>query len=78
MPGIHLIKKKTEESTIEGFEESLDFLTRLYGGKVEFKYDNDQDAVVVMKSGRVVGTVRAEGALHTVIWAALSLAEKEA
>ena len=60
------------------FLDLLDKLGSLYANNVAFKYDPTQSAVVVSKSGRVLGTVRAEGALHTIIWAALSIAEKEA
>lgn len=55
----------------------LDELAALYMG-VSFEYIPEQAGLSVMKSGRLLGTVRAEGALHTVIWAAMGLAEKEA
>lgn len=77
--GIRLIKKKTEGSVDTGeFQEILDRLANLYSGNVQFKYDADQNAVIVTKGGMTLGSVRAEGALHTVIWGTLSLAEKEA
>lgn len=77
--GIKLIKKKTEGSaTPEEFQGILDALARLYSNNVAFKYDNDQQAVAVTKAGRLLGSVRSQGALHTVIWAAMSIAEKEA
>ena len=76
---IRLIHRQTEENvSAPEFQGLLDSLAALYANDVEFKYDGDQAAVVVTKSERVLGTVRAEGALHTIVWAALSLAEKEA
>lgn len=77
--GIKLIKKKTEASTSSSeFQAILDSLAGLYANGVQFKYDGDQKVVAVIKGDKTIGTVRAEGALHTIIWATLSLAEKEA
>lgn len=77
--GIKLIKKKTEASTSAGeFQAILDSLAGLYANGVQFKYDGDQKVVAVTKGDKTIGAVRAEGALHTIIWATLSLAEKEA
>lgn len=75
--GIRLIHKKAEGnvSTPE-FQGLLDRLAALYANNMEFRYDPDQAAVIVSVSGRVVGSARTEGAMHTVIWAVLSLAEK--
>lgn len=76
---IKLVKRTTEESATPGeFQEILDALAGLYSNDVQFKYDTDQQAVVVTKGDRTLGSVRSEGALHTVIWATLSLAEKSA
>ena len=74
--GIRLIKRKSEG--VGTLPTVLDDLSALYADKVRFKYDGNQNAVVVSKAGRILGSVRAEGALHTVVWAAMSLAEKEA
>lgn len=77
--GIKLVKRKTEASTSASeFQAILDSLAGLYSNGVQFKYDADQKVVVVMKGDKTLGTVRSEGALHTIIWATLSLAEKEA
>lgn len=76
---VRLIHKKSEANIeVADFQALLDRLASLYAGGIEFKYDSDQAAVIVSKSGRSLGTVRAEGALHTIVWATLSLAEKEA
>lgn len=61
----------------EELQTLLGQLASLYKD-VTFEYNPEQAGLSVMKSGRLLGTVRAEGALHTVIWAALGLAEKEA
>lgn len=76
---IRLVRKQSEENgSATELQQILDTLSSLYSNEVSFKYDADQSAVLVMKSGRVLGTVRAEGALHTIVWATLSIAEKEA
>lgn len=76
---IRLIKRRAE-GKISGpeFQGLLDRLASLYSNNVAFKYDPDQSSVVVTKAGRAIGNVRAEGALHTIVWATLSFAEKEA
>lgn len=77
--GIRLVKKKVEASTSgEGFQAILDSLSGLYANGVQFSYDKDQNGVVVTKGDSLIGIARAEGPLHTIIWAAMSLAEKEA
>lgn len=77
--GIKLVKRKTEASTSASeFQAILDSLANLYSNGVQFKYDADQKVVAVMKGDKTLGTVRSEGALHTIIWATMSLAEKEA
>lgn len=77
--GIKLIKRKAEASaTPAEFQKILDSLALLYSGNVQFKYDGDQNAVIVTKGSRTVGTVPSEGALHTVIWSTMGLVEKEA
>lgn len=76
---IRLVHKKAEANvTGPEFQGLLDRLAALYSNDVAFKYDADQNAVVVTKAGRVLGSARTEGALHTIVWATLSLAEKEA
>ena len=75
--GIRLIHKKAEGNvSAPEFQGLLDRLAALYANDMEFRYDPDQAAVIVSVSGRVVGSARTEGAMHTVIWAVLSLAEK--
>lgn len=77
--GIKLVHRRTESSIPSSeFQGILDTLASLYANDVAFKYDAEQASVVVSKAGRILGNVRAEGALHTIIWATLSLAEKEA
>lgn len=77
--GIRLIKRQTEGSaTPAEFQGLLDELAALYANNVQFKYDPDQNAVVVTKNGNVLGSVRSEGALHTVIWETLNIAETKA
>lgn len=77
--GIRLIHKAAEGSMDSaGFQDLLDRLSAMYSGNVEFRHDPVQNSVAVMKGGRVLGSVSTEGALHTVVWAVLSLAEREA
>lgn len=77
--GIKLMKRKAEASTSTSeFQAILDSLARLYSNGVQFKYDANQKVVAVTKGDKTIGTVRSEGALHTIIWATLSLAEKKA
>jgi hypothetical protein len=75
---INLVSRKTEGnvSPVE-FQRILDALGGLYSNGIAFIYDKDQGAVVVKKGDSLLGNVRCEGALHTIIWAALSVAEKE-
>lgn len=61
----------------EELQTLLDELAALYKD-ITFEYTPEHAGLSVMKSGHLLGTVRAEGALHTVIWAAMGLAEKEA
>lgn len=76
---IRLVKKRVEASASGAeFQAILDSLSGLYANGVQFTYDGDQNGVTVTKGDKVIGTARAEGPLHTIIWAAMSLAEKEA
>jgi len=77
--GIRLVKKKVEASASGAeFQAILNSLAGLYANGVQFTYDGDQNGVTVTKGDKLIGTARAEGPLHTIIWAAMSLAEKEA
>lgn len=77
--GIKLLHRQTEaRPTGAEFQDLLNRLAALYSQGIAFKYDEDQGAVTVSKGDRIIGNVRLEGALHTIIWATLSLAEKEA
>ena len=75
--GIRLIHKQAEANVSPAsFQGLLDELAGLYSDDVAFKYAADQQAVIVTKGSHVIGSIRTEGALHTIIWATLSLAEK--
>lgn len=76
---IKLSSKKTEGTVPpDDFQGILDTLAALYSKGVAFIYDKDQNAVLVKKEDALLESVRCEGALHTIIWAAMSAAERKA
>lgn len=76
---INLVSKKIESSVSPvDFQQILDSLAALYSNDISFTYDKDQNAVVVKKGENLLENVRCEGALHTIIWATLSVAERKA
>lgn len=69
-----MIHRNTESAL--PFQGLLDELASLYGNDVKFVYDANQSAIIVMDGEMNLGSVRAQGAAHTIIWGVLSLMER--